>query len=77
MAKAGQIKRRQGIQKLGRRVKTMHNLPLCFFINCISKSNSFILEGDFALSKNMNFVQLFTTIHWVKQPLPAELIFLM
>ena len=48
MTKTGQIRRCQGLKKLGRR-SGFAKTPIIFFfiIDCALKSNSFVLEGNF------------------------------
>ena len=50
MMKIGQIGRCKGLEKLGRHVVAAHNrLQIFLFINCVSKSDSFVSEWDLVI----------------------------
>ena len=49
MAKAGQIGRCQGLNKLGRHIVVCVTPHSTFLIDYISKRNSLVLERDFAV----------------------------
>ena len=76
MVKTGKIRRNQALQELRRHVATMRKPSIMFLINCVSKSNSFVLEGDFPMSKNKLYIALSTTIHGMKPTWPVEPILL-
>ena len=74
--KTGQIRRCQKLEKLGRHVVAMRN-PRCFSIDRLLKNHSFTSERDWAMSKKVNFLLLFSQVsigwsrlelNWYYQP---------
>ena len=49
MVKTGQVRCRQGLDKLKRSVVAMCNSRQCCFINSILKKDNFVLEQDLAV----------------------------
>ena len=75
MLKTGQIKRCEGLEKLGRHVAGMRN-PIMFFSGFPKKNCEFCFGTRFGyVKKHKLFITAFTIIHWVKPVWLAEPIF--
>ena len=75
--KRGQIRRCQGLDKLGRNVVVMRTPPVSVFFQLRFKKRQFCFGRRFGrVKKHELFINIFTTIHWVEPAWPAKPILL-
>ena len=74
--KTGQIRRCQGLEKLGRHVETMRSPHNVFYQLRFKKTTVLFPKEKLLCEKHKLFTNVFTTIYWVKLAWPAEPIFL-
>ena len=63
MVKTEQVRSCQGLEKIRRNVAAMCNPHNVFFNRLRFKEHWFVLERDLAMSKNINFILLFSQLY--------------